>query len=318
MEGRRAFLPGGRGPRPDTPPTSVLKATKDAAFTPLESTWINSRNAGNEFNKVISGLPTRVDLGDALNGKIDAISKEINDSGGVISADVLGKYQRELFGAARNDAQKRVAGQFSDAIDTALGPHAAAVDAANALAKKAKTGGEIDKWLTDVGSAPAAIAKRLEKKPAFYQGDVGDALREIGQRAAPPSLGRQVLNYGVDAATRSAIGAGGAYMFGENPYAGAATGLASKVFVPHLFNAAGNAPIRNALLAARHLNATGSEGRSRRLHEPLASGVRHAVAASGVRGGVGGRALRSWHPCHPNRPIHKGQGRRSPGRRWPK
>jgi hypothetical protein len=46
-------------------------------------------------------------------------------------------------------------------------------------------------------------------------------------------------------------------MLGQNPYAGAATGLTSKVLLPHVVGGINTIPIKNSLLAARHLNATG-------------------------------------------------------------
>jgi hypothetical protein len=252
-------LPGGAGTRPTTPLTSELKTNAQNAFTPLENTWINSRGVGQNFDRVTSGLPTRADLSSSLNSKIDEISNEIGDSTGVMSVDTIARYQRALMKAARGDVDRKVAGDYGRAFDTSLGPHAPAVADANALANKYKTSRDIDKWLTDPGKAPSAVAGKLNKSPQYYQSEPGlfDALKQVGDKAKEPPLWKKARDYAADAAIKSAIGAGGAYALGQNPLAGAATGFATKVALPHVAAGVAAGPVRQGLLAAQHLNATG-------------------------------------------------------------
>jgi hypothetical protein len=258
-------LPGGRGARPVTPPTSELKTNMQNAFQPLENTWVNARNTGQNFNKVTSSLPTRTDLSSNFNSKVDEIAKEIGDSSGVLSADTIARYQRVLGGAARNDIDRNTARNYVDALNISLGPHAPAVADANTLANKFKISREIDKWGTDLASAPSAIASRLDKKPQFYQGDVGNALREIGAKApsdesiasaagkaAASAIGKHLLG--------AAIGGGVGYMTGQGlpgDIAGLALGAAVPSAAGRIASRVASIPTRNALLAAQHLNATG-------------------------------------------------------------
>ena len=251
-------LPGGRGARPVTPPTSELKTNMQNAFQPLEDTWVNARNTGQNFNKVTSSLPTRTDLSSNFNSKVDEIAKEIGDSSGVLSADTIARYQRVLGGAARNDIDKNAAENYVDALNTSLGPHAPAVADANTLANKFKISREIDKWGTDLAGAPSAIASRLDKKPQFYQGDVGGALREIG--ASAPTTGPSFAQEAGMAAAKHLLGgvtgAGIGYATGQG-VPGDLAGFALGTMAPMAVSRLARIPTRNALLAAQHLNATG-------------------------------------------------------------
>ena len=141
-----------------------------------------------------------------------------------------------------------------------------------------------------VAKAPAAIQSALEKYPNFYKTQPGlfDALKAVGDRANPPSLGRKIFNYGADAAARSAIGAGGAYMLGQNPLAGAVTGATSKVLLPHGVDMLNTLPIRNSLLAAQHLNATGMKVDPGVYMNPLLQGFGMLARQGGYSAGSSG------------------------------
>ena len=255
--GATGVLPGGRGSAPTTPPTSELKTNMQNAFKPLEDTWVNSRTTGQNFNGVTSALPTRVDISPSLNGKIDEIAKEIGDNQ-VLSADTIARYQRSLMKATRGDSDKNVAGDYVDALNTSLGPHAPAVADANALANKYKISREIDNWRADPAGAPSAIASRLDKKPQFYPGDVGDALREIGAKApvAGPSFAQEAGTAAAKHLIGGVTGAGIGYATGQG-VPGDLAGFALGTLAPMAFSRMARIPTRNALLAAQHLNATG-------------------------------------------------------------
>ena len=254
-------LPGGGGDRPVTPTTGALKTNMQNAFDPLESTWVNSRNTGQNFNAVTSSLPTRVDIGDTLNGKIDQISKEIGDSNGVLSADTVARYQRSLMKAARGNASdQNVAGNYIDALNTSLGPtNADAVSAANTLANKYKTSREIDKWMTDPTNAPAAIKGALAKKPQFYQSEPGlpDALGAVGKMADPPGPIQSAANTAARAGWRGLVGAGLGTIMGGNSGIGAVQGVMDSLVFPHVAQAVNANKVKLALQSAKHLNATG-------------------------------------------------------------
>ena len=253
-------LPGGAGERPTTPSTAALKDIKDTKFAPLHTTPVNAPTVDAAFNGVGRSSGSQVNLSDAFKGKIGEIEKEVSGTTGGLTAADVADYQRALWAKTRNGFDQTAAGAYETALNKAVGPSTAYdITAANAAHNTFKTSGELDKLVADPSSAPAWLANRLAKKPDFYKSQPGlfDALKAVGDRANPPSLGRKIFNYGADAAARSAIGAGGAYMLGQNPLAGAVTGATSKVLLPHGVDMLNTLPIKNSLLAAQHLNATG-------------------------------------------------------------
>ena len=129
---------------------------------------------------------------------------------------------------------------------------------ANTLANKFKISREIDKWGTDLAGAPSAIAGRLDKKPQFYQGDVGDALREIGAKApvAGPSFAQEAGMAAAKHLLGGVTGAGIGYATGQG-VPGDLAGFALGTMAPMAVSRMARIPTRNGLLAAQHLNATG-------------------------------------------------------------
>ena len=253
-------LPGGAGERPTTPSTADLSAIKDTKFAPLHTTPVNAPRLDAAFNGVAPRSGANVNLSDTFKSKVADIGNEVTGTTSGLTAADVADYQRALWSKARNPFDQKVAGQYESALDGVVGPSTAYdIKAANAAHNTFKTSGELDKLVADPSSAPAWLANRLAKKPDFYKSQPGlfDALKAVGDRANPPSLGRKIFNYGADAAARSAVGAGGAYMLGQNPLAGAVTGATSKVLLPHGVDMLNTLPIKNSLLAAQHLNATG-------------------------------------------------------------
>jgi hypothetical protein len=253
-------LPGGAGERPTTPSTADLEAIKNAAFAPLKTTPVNASAVDAAVNGISRRSGAQVNLSDAFKGKADEIGNEVAGKTSGLTAEDVADYQRALWGKTRNGFDQAAAGQYGAALDNVVGPSLAYdIKNANAAHNTFKTSGEIDNWLTNPSTAPGAVASRLAKKPDFYKSQPGlfDALSAVGDQAKPPPLWMKARNYAADAAARSAIGAGGAYLFGQNPYVGAATGFGSKVLLPHAADSIAQGPVTRGLLAAQHLNATG-------------------------------------------------------------
>lgn len=255
-------LPGGAGERPTTPSTADLQTSAQSAFAPLKNKVYQAPDVGNVIDRTTTGMSAgdAVSMGSRLRDARDVMTNEVANRP-TVTADDIAKFSRELGNAAGgDDVKQRIAQQYVAALNKGVGSKTAAdIAAANRASNIAKTSGEIEGWAADPSGAPKAVKSALENNPDFYKAQPGlfDALNAVGQKANPPSVGRQVFNYGADALARGAVGAGADYMFGRNPLEGFIGGVTSKVLLPHAVNAVRTAPIRNSLLAAQHLNATG-------------------------------------------------------------
>jgi hypothetical protein len=212
------------------------------------------------FNGVSSRSGARVSLSPTFKDKVAEIEKEVTGTGGGLTAEDVADYQRELWGKARNGFDQKAAGQYESALNNVVGPSLAYdINAANKAHNIYKTSGEMDNWRTDPSGAPSAIAARLAKKPAFYKAQPGlfDALSKIGQKANDPSLLMKLRDYAIRGAVGGGLGYGAGYVLGGNPGQSAVEGAMTGVIAPHVIKAAGSMPIKNSLLAAQHLNATG-------------------------------------------------------------
>jgi hypothetical protein len=255
-------LPGGGGPRSVTPSTADLKAASKQAFAPLESMPVNPSQVESQFNRVSANMTPgdRASIGTTLNSKINDITREISGTNS-LTADDVAKFQRTLTKSARGDADQRIAQQYSNALDTALGPAQPHVAAANRADNIYKTSRDIDKWAANPDTAPKMVASALAKRPAFYQSQPGlfDALNKVGQMSGPPSMMQQLIRHGVSSGVGAATGAGLDYALGGNPASGAVEGALTGAVYPRIAAAHRAAPVTSGLAAARHLAATGQD-----------------------------------------------------------
>lgn len=99
----------------------------------------------------------------------------------------------------------------------------------------------------------------METSPYYYKTQPGlfDALSAVGQKAGDAPLWKQLRDYAVRGAVGGGIGYGTSALLGGNPTQSTIEGALAGVVAPHAIKAAGGIPIKNALLAAQHLNATG-------------------------------------------------------------
>ena len=253
-------LPGGAGERPTTPSTADLDAVAAGRYATLTKRY-NSPDVAAAIDRgganVSQGLQSK--MSSNLSDQIDRIKGIVAKGGGTTAGDIA-DFASSLKGASRNSIDEKIAAQYLASLDKGVGPQMAAnIKSASGASNVAKTSADIEGWAANPSGAPKAVKSALESSPNFYKTQPGlfDALNAVGQKANSPSLGRQIFNYGADAAARGAVGAGADYMFGRNPLEGFIGGVTSKVLLPHAVGAMRTAPIRNSLLAAQHLNATG-------------------------------------------------------------
>lgn len=246
------------GPKktPYSPSTADLKSASDSAWQGPVNTPINPSDVGNALAQVHLNLTPgeRAGMSGSLSSQLNNVARETSGSNR-LSADDVAKFQKAIMKSARGTADQRVAGQFSDALDTALGPAKAGVDAANSATNTAKTSADIDKWMLDPVGAPSAVAGALAKKPGFYS-NVSDALAPVAAYKNP-TLGRVIAQRALQAGLGAGAGAAVGYAVGDHPIAGALAGAVHGPAIGHVVSAMRQVPILNALKAAKHLNATG-------------------------------------------------------------
>ena len=280
--GTAALTPNlGAGSKAKEPsPTAGLNAAKKTAFDPLDTVHYNSSDIQPGFDGVTPSLSSgdRVARSTDLKAAVNDVSQEMKDkatAGGTITADDIAKFQRTVQGAATNPQDALIAKQYSDALTNSLktarplttgslspGTNVAdAVSAANTAANKAKTSGEIDDWITQAqrnpGKVPDAVDKQITNNPQFYQGGVGDMLRDVAN--SKPGLMSKIggkVGYGL---ANAAIDAAGNYIAGGNPIVGAITGGLGGTILGHGSDQYRAGDLVNKLAAARHFNATGQK-----------------------------------------------------------
>ena len=242
-------------------PTADLEAAVAPAYAPLSKVQYPTDAVERVFNgvNVPQGLQSK--MSNNLSDQIDRI-KGIVAQGGKTTANDIADFRASLLGAARNDTDMKIAGQYVSALENGVGPQIAAkIGAANAASNVAKTSGEIDDWITQAqrnpGKIPDAVNNALTNNPQFYQGGVGDMLRDVAN--SKPGLMSKIggkVGYGL---ANAAIDAAGNYIGGGNPIVGAITGGLGGAILGHGADQYRAGDLVNKLAAARHFNATGQK-----------------------------------------------------------
>ena len=254
-------LPGGRGPRPDTPPSADLQDVASQAYAPLKDKVYPPAYPASAMTKasldVNKGLESK--MSSNMGDKIAQINRIIS-SGGNVTADNIASFQSALRGAARNPADEMIAEKYAAAFNRGVGSKTATdIAAANRASNIAQTGGEIEGWAANPSKAPAAIKSALETSPYLYKTQPGlfDALNKIGQKANEPSFTRQVINHLATGAAGAALGGVGDYIVGDHTPLGLLSGAITGATLPRIKSVVRTGPVKADLLAAQHLNATG-------------------------------------------------------------
>ena len=240
-------------------PTASLDAAVAPAFAPLKNKVYQTPDVERALSNVSVPQGMQANMSDKLSDQIDRI-KGIVAQGGQTTADDIAGFRRSLLGAATNDTDSTIAGQYIAALDNGVGPKTAAnIAAANEASNIAKTSGEIDNWITQAqrnpDKVPDAVDKQITNNPQFYQGGVGDMLRDVAN--SKPGLMSRVggkIGYGL---ANAAIDAAGNYIGGGSPIVGAITGGLGGTILGHGADQYRAGDLSNKLAAARHLNATG-------------------------------------------------------------
>lgn len=245
---------------PNTPTTADMAAIEKGKWAGPDSTPMNPSDVSQAIMNVHLGLKPKEVSGMAgpLENQINTISRTIAGSNRV-SADDVAAWQKQIMSAARGDTQKRIAGQFSDALDGTLGSAGPMVDAANSATNARKTSGELDKLLVDPQGAPGAVRSLLANKGQFYSPEMQAMLGQVGgmdQQSLGKVIAEKAIRAGLGAATGYGIGA----VTGGSPGSDAALAIGGAL---HGYGSAGAIkamrarPINNALKAAQHFNNTG-------------------------------------------------------------
>jgi hypothetical protein len=187
----------------------------------------------------------RAGISDTLND----INTELTPAPSRLTADDISKWQQELYGAARGSGN-RLVNKFTDALDTSLGPAQPVVEQAMRATNRMKTSQNIDEWLQNPQTAPAAISKAIGEHPEWYQShpELLGRLQGIADMGQPS----MVKDLAFDAGKRAVKG----FVVGglAGPYAGVAVASVGN----QARSTVDSVPIRRALLAAQHLNNTGT------------------------------------------------------------
>jgi hypothetical protein len=288
--------PGGRGV-PNTPSTDALRQTEKAAWNTAENTPVDPQAIANALGWTKRGLTPGEQalmsggLGSAVNKAGSAALKAPS-----MSVDDVSKFQDAMWNAARNEvgairstADQRLAAKFSGALEGALGPSASSVlRDANQATNVSKTGSEIDDWLANPNTAPKAIQGALAKDPDLYQTQPGllERLTAIGQKASPDrTVSQEVASALAKRAGGAILGGGASYLVGGG-LPGNLAGVAVGAALPSAGTQWRANQIRNSLLAAKHLNATGVTLPSSAFAQPgqISDALRQAGYGMGASG----------------------------------
>jgi hypothetical protein len=245
------MLPGSR-PAVKQVPTDAMEQSAKTAWAGPNQMPADPYDVSTALTKAHLNMNSgdRVLMGSELEG---AIKKAMRESGGTnsLTAGDVSNFQRAIGKAARNPDDKRIALGFKDALEQTYDPAAGkAIEAARAASNKYKTSGSIDDWLSDPSAAPDKIGLALKKTPQYFQShpELFERLQAISQMGQPS----MIKNLATDVGSRAAKGALTAAVGGIPAGAiAAAVGAPAKAAIDA-------APIRRALLAAQHLNNTGT------------------------------------------------------------
>jgi hypothetical protein len=242
---------GGAKPSEPAPSTADLEQAAEAKWAPTRNAPVVPDDVANALGTTRLGLQPgeRASLSGNFNAKLNDVEREASGTNSLSASDVA-DFQKALLNATRNSMDRKVANQFSTALDATLGQAKPLVDQARQATNVAKTSSELDDLLRDPASAPTAVQGMLAKKPGFYNSQPGlsDALTQIGQMGQPSVTGDIARGLG-----RRAAHAAAGYMLG-----GPIGAVAAGALIKPAGAAVSNRPITNALLAAQHLNATGT------------------------------------------------------------
>ncbi len=285
-------LPGGAGKRPTTPSPADLGQASQDAFSVLGGRQYNSPGVVKTFENLKANIPQGLEanMSPSLGAKIDDLQR-IAAKKGTVSDDTIASFQRALRDAGENKTDQKIIKTFNDTLNQAVGPQAAAdIGAANRASNIAQTSSDIEGWAAAPSKAPAAIQSALEKRPNLYKTQPGlfDALSAIGQKSGEPSLIAKLRDHAIRGAVGGGLGYGAGYLMGGNPGQTAVEGAMTGVVAPHVIKAAGSIPIRNSLLAAQHLNATGMKVDPGVYTNPLLQGFGMLARQGGYAAGSSG------------------------------
>ena len=257
------MLPGGSsGPRPSTPSTADLDAVAAGRYATLTKKY-NSPDVAAAIDRgganVSQGLQSK--MSSSLSDQIDRIKGIVAKGGGTTASDIA-DFRSSLMGAARNDVDKTIAGQYLAELDKGVGPQMAAnIKSASGASNVAKTSADIEGWAARPYSAPAKVKSALENKPNFYKTQPGlyEGLEQIAKKAPDTdptdisdTVGKAITRHLLSAAATGTAG----YVAGGSPWEGLASAVGG-AFLPTALNKVRAMPTRNSLLALQHLNATG-------------------------------------------------------------
>ena len=260
LGGATGAIPGARGVNASAvrPSTSDLEATASGLYAPLSKTQYPTDAVERVVNNVNVPQGLQAKMSNALSDQIDRI-KGIVAQGGKTTANDIADFRASLLGAAKNDTDMKIAGQYVSALENGVGPKIAGdIAAANAASNTAKTSGDIDDWITQAqrspGKVPDAVNKAITDKPGFYKG-VMPQLQDVANTGS--SVGGKLWEAVKRPVMGAAIDAGASYVGGQSPLSGAITGGLTGAIMGHAEGQARTNTLVNKLAAARHFNATG-------------------------------------------------------------
>lgn len=255
-------IPGARGANADVarPTTTDLENTASQLYAPLKNKVYQTPDVEKAINSVSVPQGMQANMSKRLSEQIDRV-KGIVAQGGQTTADDIAGFRRSLLGAATNDTDSMIAGQYVSALERGVGPKTAAdIGTANAASNVAKTSGDIDDWITQAGREPGkvpdAVNKAITNNPGFYKGMMPQ-LQDVANTGS--SVGSKLWEAVKKPVISAAIDAGASYVGGQSPLAGAITGGLTGAIMGHGEGQVRTNSLVNKLAAARHFNATGQQ-----------------------------------------------------------
>ena len=255
-------IPGAKGANADAPrpTTSDLESTANSLYAPLSSKVYQTPDVERAINSVSVPQGMQANMSKRLADQIDRI-KGIVAQGGQTTANDIAGFRRSLLGAATNNTDMTIAGQYVSALEKGVGSKTAAdIGTANAASNVAKTSGDIDDWITQAqrnpGKVPDAVNNAITNNPGFYK-NVMPQLQDVANTGA--STGSKLWEAVKKPVISAAIDAGASYVGGQSPLAGAITGGLTGAIMGHSEGQVRTNSLVNKLAAARHFNATGQQ-----------------------------------------------------------
>ena len=255
-------IPGAKGANADIPrpTTSDLESTASGLYAPLKNKVYQTPDVEKAINSVSVPQGMQANMSKRLSEQIDRV-KSIVAQGGQTTANDIAGFRRSLLGAATNDTDMTIAGQYVSALEKGVGPKTAAdIGAANAASNVAKTSDDIDNWITQAqrnpGRVPDAVNSAITNNPGFYK-SVMPQLQDVANTGA--GVGSKLWEAVKKPVIGAVIDAGANYVAGQSPLAGAITGGLTGAIMGHGEGQARTNALVNKLAAARHFNATGQK-----------------------------------------------------------